>query len=209
MNTCRKPVTYGCSLLGALGLAAEYRRRLACACERIELTGQLRRRRFNWQAPEETCLELLAVPRTEVVSPDQPGLGEYRRDHLREAVLELVDSKEFTAPEEEGLWRTRGRYRLVNEVCELVIWVAEARSFGSHWLWRTGSRRHNEWLCDRARRRGLCWVVGSGLCTGLRTCGAEEEAIYHGLGLRFVPPELREAGRYEESQFDLAGEEEP
>jgi hypothetical protein len=193
-------------LLGALELAAHYRQRLEPYCERIESTGALRRRRFPWWLREEVRVEFLLIPRVEVGRGGPGGIGEYRQDCLEAAVLELEAEKEFVLVGQAGLWRTRGRYRLINETCELLLWTAEAHNFGSLWLWRTGSPRHTEWLCDRARRRRACWVPHTGLCTGLRVCGAAEEEIYRGLGLRWVPPESREAGQYEAGQYDLPEE---
>jgi hypothetical protein len=194
------------SLLGALELAAHYRERLVCFCERIELTGLLRRRRFNWLAPSETRIEFLVIPRLDRLLPERTGLPECRRDALQAAVTELVARKEFSLAGPEAASARRGCHRLINETCELVLWKARPRNFGSLWVWRTGSQAHTAWLCERARRRRVCWLPRTGLCTGLRACGADEEALYHGLGLRFIPPEAREAGCYEGGQFEL-GEE--
>ena len=102
----------------------------------------------------------------------------------------------------------QGCYRLLNEACELRLWVAAAHNFGSLWLWRTGSRAHTEWLCERARQRRICWVPQAGLCTGLHTWGTSEAEIYRGLGLCFIPPEARE-GDGADGAHDLPEEAQP
>jgi hypothetical protein len=192
--------------LSALELAQHYRERLAPLCERIELTGPLRRRRFNWRAPMETPLEFLAIPKREQVPAGLGGLPAFERNLLHAVVLDWVAAREFMALGLEGAGPPRIRYRLLNDTCELVLWLAERRNFGSLWLWRTGSRAHTEWLCERARRRRACWLPRAGLCTGLRAYAVEEADLYRELGLRFIPPEAREPGQYEAGQFDLPEE---
>ncbi len=200
---------YPASVLGALELAAGYRRRLAPSCERIELTGSLRRRRVSGRSLAEVRIELLVVPKVEWVTTEESGLGTFRLDYLEQAVRELVTGREFTALGEAPSGEVRRRYRLVNGTCELVLWLAAAQNFGSFWLWRTGSRAHTDWLCDRARRRRACWLPWEGVCTGLRSFAAEEEVMYRQLGLRFIPPEFREWGQCEAGQYDLREDAQP
>jgi hypothetical protein len=209
MNRTQSSLSAPLSLLSALDLAAHYRRRLEPFCERVEVTGALRRRRFSWRTPEETRIELLAIPKIEVVPEAQTGWPEFRCDLLHAAVLEMIAAREFLGLGPGAAAPGRSCHRLLNETCELVVWVAAAHNFGSVWLWRTGSRAHTAWLCERARRRRACWVPQAGLCTGLHACGAEEADIYRGLGLQFVPPESREPGRCEAGQFDLPEEVRP
>ncbi len=184
-------------------LAARFCRRLRPACERLEIAGALRR-----HPAAAACgsglprLELVALPKVRPVRAAGSWGEVVRRDLLHAAVVELLTAGEFWALEEPagpgGL-----RYWLRSNQAELMIWVAEARHFGSLWLWRTGSAAHTDWLCQRARALRLCWLPRLGLCTGLRQRGACEEEIYAGLGLRFVPPARREAGCCEAGQFDL------
>jgi DNA polymerase (family 10) len=70
--------------------------------------------------------------------------------------------------------------------------VVAAESFGSALLYFTGSKAHNVALRRRAQGRG--WLLNEyGLFAGeRRLAGADEEGIYERLGLRWVPPELRE-----------------
>ncbi len=194
------------SLRSALELAEEYRRRLAPACERLELSGALRRRRFQWNTSAPARLEFVAAPRTETLSPGGGGWPAWERNRLWLAVQEWAAGREFTALGGERAWEARGCCRLLNDKCELAIWLAALPAFGSVWLWRTGSRAHIEWLCERARRRRAVWTPQGGLCAGLRVHAVGEEEIYRGLGLRWVPPECREPGLFEGGQFELPGD---
>ena len=76
--------------------------------------------------------------------------------------------------------------------------VVAPESFGAALLYFTGSKAHNLALRSLARRRGLK-LNEYGLFRGDRQlAGRSEEQVYEALGLRFVPPELREdAGEIE------------
>jgi DNA polymerase (family 10) len=67
-------------------------------------------------------------------------------------------------------------------------------SFGAALQYFTGSKEHNVALRARAQRMGLT-LNEYGLARledGARVAGATEEEIYAGLGLAWIPPELRE-----------------
>ncbi|HSJ95453.1 MAG TPA: PHP domain-containing protein, partial [Myxococcota bacterium] len=70
--------------------------------------------------------------------------------------------------------------------------VVPSESFGAALLYFTGSKSHNVALRRRAQARG--WLLNEyGLFAGeRRLAGGDEEGIYERLGLRWVPPELRE-----------------
>jgi DNA polymerase (family 10) len=70
--------------------------------------------------------------------------------------------------------------------------VVPAESFGAALLYFTGSKAHNVALRRRAQARG--WLLNEyGLFAGERRLAGDDEAgIYERLGLRWIPPELRE-----------------
>jgi len=74
--------------------------------------------------------------------------------------------------------------------------VVEADSFGAAWQYFTGSKEHNVRLRERAVKQG--WRLNEyGLFDGDRSIAGKTEAeVYERLGLRWIPPELRE-DRYE------------
>lgn len=77
--------------------------------------------------------------------------------------------------------------------------VVPAESFGAALQYFTGSKDHNVLVRSRARKMGLS--VNEYGVTRLDdnappTCGASEEVLYAKLGLKWIPPELRE-GRQE------------
>jgi DNA polymerase (family 10) len=82
----------------------------------------------------------------------------------------------------------------LEQECELQIdlRVVSAESFGAAWQYFTGSKEHNVRLREIAVRRK--WRLNEyGLFDGKKQiAGKREEDIYKKLGLRWVPPELRE-----------------
>ena len=70
--------------------------------------------------------------------------------------------------------------------------VVPAESYGAALCYFTGSKAHNIALRRIARARGLK-LNEYGVFRGReRIAGATEEAVYRALGLRWIPPELRE-----------------
>ncbi|GIW09357.1 MAG: DNA polymerase/3'-5' exonuclease PolX [Chloroflexi bacterium] len=74
----------------------------------------------------------------------------------------------------------------------VAVRFAPPAAFGSLWQWWTGSRAHNEALRERAGQRGLS-LGRYGIAPPEAVGFATEEALYHALGLAWIPPELREA----------------
>lgn len=76
--------------------------------------------------------------------------------------------------------------------------VVEPASYGAALLYFTGSQQHNIRLRERGQRMGLTlneyglFKVGEDGQAGERVAGRTEEEVYAGLGLPFIPPELRE-----------------
>jgi DNA polymerase (family 10) len=73
------------------------------------------------------------------------------------------------------------------------VQVAEKGSFGAALLWHTGSNEHLEQLAGHAKARGLEFADGQlSDRSGRAVPCADERAAYRGLGLPWIPPELRE-----------------
>jgi DNA polymerase (family 10) len=164
-------------------LAAKIVAALAPYCERIEIAGSIRRRR-----PLVNDIDIVCLPKPGDVAP------------LRERVLTQ------TSPITEG--KEVILTRLKNGV-QLDLWLAHQpkkdlftttpTNFGSLLLCRTGSKEHNIWLVEHAKRLGLSWnphhgVFGTCPRRGVNAClaSATEEEIFAVLKLDFVPPERRE-----------------
>jgi DNA polymerase/3'-5' exonuclease PolX len=178
--------------MNALMLASAWQQRLRPYCQRIEMAGALRRgRRYRW-SDHEARVELVLIPRYRMVAAGAGAWRNYQRDLLRDALLRFAAGKQFVLFGDELSETERACYRLVHPASEILLWTATPDNFGSVWLWRTGSRAHTDWLCERARRQGVCWLPRVGLCTGFYTWGTDEAAIYRVLGMQFVPPERRQ-----------------
>lgn len=160
----------GRHLLGAVwSLAEAIEARLAAlrGVKQVCVAGSFRRRR-------ETVgdLDFLAVAvRPEPVTAAFAGMPEVDLVHARGA--------------------TGVRVRLRGGI-DADLRVVGAESAGAALLYFTGSKAHNVALRRRAQGRG--WLLNEyGLFAGKRRlAGADEEGIYERLGLRWVPPELRE-----------------
>jgi DNA polymerase/3'-5' exonuclease PolX len=167
----------------AAKLAAKIVAALAPYCERIQIAGSIRRRR-----PLVNDIDIVCLPRRGDVAP------------LRERVLTK------TRPISDG--RDIIITRLQNGV-QLDLWLAQQpkkdlfsttpTNFGSLLLCRTGSKEHNIWLVEHAKKLGLSWnphhgVFGKSPRTGAYGClaSATEEDVFAALKLDFVPPEKRE-----------------
>ncbi len=86
-----------------------------------------------------------------------------------------------------------------NRELQIDLRVVPAESFGAAWQYFTGSKEHNIRLREIAVRKK--WRLNEyGLHKGeSRIAGRREEDIYKKLGLRWIPPELREdRGEFDE-----------
>jgi DNA polymerase (family 10) len=81
---------------------------------------------------------------------------------------------------------------MLHEGIQVDLRVVGAESFGSAWLYLTGSKAHSTALRKRAQEVGLK-LNEYGLFRGnKRIAGATEQAVYAALGLAWIAPELRE-----------------
>ena len=70
--------------------------------------------------------------------------------------------------------------------------VVAPETFGSALLYATGNRQHLEQLEALARSKGLTLSPDGLAKPDAQPTGRTEQAIYRGLGLSYIPPELRE-----------------
>lgn len=93
--------------------------------------------------------------------------------------------------------------------CQLDVFFAEPENVGSRLLCRTGSKEHNVFIIEHAKKRGDCWKPYEGVFTGGEwrrglgvavdtyvggqcIAGATEAEIFKALDLPFIEPERRE-----------------
>jgi DNA polymerase (family 10) len=74
----------------------------------------------------------------------------------------------------------------------VVLISAVPKNFGAAWLFSTGSSSHLEGLMKRAALADLQLTPQGLFSQGQLLPSRDEEEIYSGLGLPFIPPELRE-----------------
>ncbi|MCS6816408.1 MAG: DNA polymerase/3'-5' exonuclease PolX [Blastocatellia bacterium] len=135
--------------------------------ERVEIAGSLRRRK-------ETVgdADLLVISR--------------RPERVMEAFVSLPEVEHV---HEKGETRSRVKFR---NGLDVDLRVVPRESFGAALQYFTGSKEHNIALRRIAERMGLK-LNEYGLFRGeRRIAGRTEEEIYEALGLRYIPPELRE-----------------
>ncbi|HHT9117949.1 MAG TPA: DNA polymerase/3'-5' exonuclease PolX [Candidatus Hypogeohydataceae bacterium YC38] len=97
---------------------------------------------------------------------------------------------------------TKGSIR-IEEGLQVDLRVVEEDSFGSALQYFTGSKAHNIHLREIAKKKGLK-ISEYGIFKGNKKLGgAKEEDIYETLGMKWIPPELREdRGEIAASQED-------
>ncbi|MBD3367250.1 MAG: DNA polymerase/3'-5' exonuclease PolX [Candidatus Eisenbacteria bacterium] len=80
----------------------------------------------------------------------------------------------------------------VEGALQVDLRVVEPASYGAALLYFTGSRDHNVHLRGLAQERGARLNEYGLTKGGRKLAGRTEEAVYHKLGLAYIPPELRE-----------------
>ena len=170
------------NLLRAQILAAKVVAKLAPLCARIEIAGSIRRQR-----PWVNDIDLVLLP--------QPGQREVIQFKLRAGCAAVSEG------DQNAIYRMPcGK---PGEEIQLDLFFARPRvedllgctpgNFGSLLVCRTGSKEHNIFLVEHAKRQGLVWKPYSGVFRdGECLAGEEEAAIFAALGLDFIPPEKRE-----------------
>lgn len=151
-------------------------------CERIEVAGSIRRRR-----PEVNDIDLVLLPR--------PGQTETIKDRCRARCHQVTDGPQnaifrlqlpdLTPLQLDLFFATPPSRDLL---------TATPGNFGTLLLCRTGSKEHNIFLVEHAKRLGLIWKPYAGIFDAAGRClAAELEAeIFTALDLSWIPPEQRE-----------------
>ncbi len=129
--------------------------------------------------------------------------GSYRRARETIGDLDIVATANRAAPVVEGFARypevarvtargpTRGTVVLRSGL-QVDIRVVLPEAYGSALVYFTGSKAHNIAIRRRAQDRGLK-INEYGVFRGSRRLAGEtEESVYKAIGLRLIPPELRE-----------------
>ncbi len=162
-------------------IAEKIKDTLSPVCTRIEIAGSIRRRR-----PFVHDIDLVAIPANQ-------GQFAYRLQQL-------------------GRLKVGGQKLLRVELAEhagfaLDVYVATPQTWATLLLIRTGSKRHNIYLCKLAKQKGYkLHADGSGLfrieydrvgmdtqeSREIRIAGDTEASIFEELGLRYKRPEERE-----------------
>lgn len=151
-------------------------------CERIEIAGSVRRAR-----PEVNDIDLVLLPR--------PGQTAAIKARCRERCAQVSDG------DQNSIFRLQ-----LPDLTQLQIDLFFARpasadlfdttpgNFGSILLCRTGSKEHNIWIVEHAKRLALEWSPYRGVVDAAgRVIASETEAeIFRALDLNFIPPEGRE-----------------
>lgn len=149
--------------------------------ERIAIAGSIRRRR-----PQPNDIDLVILPK--------PGkLGMLKGRCMQNCAV-------VTDGEQNAIYRLRlpeGEIQIDmffarHPVSDLL--TATAGNFGSLLLCRTGSKEHNIFLIEHAKRLGLVWKPYDGVFDADGQCLAaeSEEKIFKALDLPFIAPEKRE-----------------
>jgi DNA polymerase (family 10) len=163
----------------------EWLRREGGATEAVP-TGSLRR----WK---ETVRDLDVL----TLAPD-PG-------RLMESVTKLPGVVQVL-----GHGDTKTSVALGQDRFQVDVRVVPKESFGAALQYFTGSKEHSVRLRERAQRMGLTvneygvFRLNAAGERGVRVAGETEESVYEALGLRWIPPELREdRGEIEEAESGL------
>jgi DNA polymerase (family 10) len=152
---------------------------LAPLCDQIEIAGSIRR-----GLPQVNDIDLVVLPR------DKAAL-KYRCKRNAEVIQDGDENCSF---------------RLAYGI-QIDIFFARAETkdlfqtiptnWGSLLLCRTGSKEHNQWLCERARKYGLKWSYPKGLIDeeGYIIAAQTEAEIYDTLDLPVIaPPTAKSTG---------------
>lgn len=168
-------------LARALTIALKIQEQLAPLCDRIEIAGSIRRVR-----PDVGDIDLVILPR------------EGQRDAIKARCAQRC--RVITDGEQNCIYNLT-----LPDRAEVQLDIFFARpavsdllnitpgNFGSLLLCRTGSRDHNIWLVEHAKRLGRVWKPYSGVFhDGQQLAGESEAEIFTALELPWIKPEDRE-----------------
>lgn len=153
-------------------------------CERVELAGSLRRGR-----PRVGDIEICAIPIRpksllgESLEGQPTGLDMFLADKLKDG----------------GLIKNGSKYKQFRYGPFTVdLFLPTAETWGSIFFIRTGSHEWNLWVMRTAAPRAGVKFQGGLLYDSTWNVipAPEEAAVFEALGLPFVPPELRDDGKW-------------
>jgi DNA polymerase (family 10) len=167
---------------------------------------------------EPLAAELLGAVRSIPAVRLAEVAGSYRRGRERVGDLDIVAATAspsaavaaFAALPEVELVIAQGDTKCSVEVrggFQVDLRAVTPDEFGAALQYFTGSQAHNVQLRGRALRLGMTLNEYGVfvLDTGARVAGASEESVYAALGLRWIPPELREGrGEIQHAALDAA-----
>lgn len=182
-------------------LAERIQRELAEYCLKCEIAGSIRRAR-----PEVNDIDLVILPK--------PGATQLikARCKLRCRVITDGDQNFIVAL---NLFDDSAQMRKIDFQLDIFfahngvddLLAPQPTNYGSILLSRTGSKDHNKKLCTIAKQRDMAWKPYIGLFAGgewvfrgqeseyeggTLIASETEEKIFEALGLKWIPPVLRE-----------------
>lgn len=157
-------------------------------CDKIQVAGSIRRDRLECHD-----IDLVVIPKHKVET-DMLGVPIVKRNLLWEHLEAHVKDHPDRAGWLSGQNNPCGQNHMIQLAkCQLDIFSATDKTWGTMLLCRTGSKEHNIWLADRIKRMGGHWSPYSYLrLDGTPRDVQTEEAIYRAVGLDFIPPAERE-----------------
>ncbi len=164
---------------------------LAPFCEKIEIAGSIRRAR-----PNVNDIDFVLLPKY--------GQTLALRERCKQRCRVVKDGEQnyivampISAAQREQLGCPGWEVQLdlfIAHIGQRDLLQTVPGNFGSLLLCRTGSKEHNIYLVEHAKRLGLTWQPYQGVKDGdgYIIASESEEAIFEALGLEFVAPERRE-----------------
>jgi len=215
------------TLVEARERADQFGKRLEPFCERVELTGCLRRGLVmgdntlgldyicipRFAEMTETALEIRLhqasywgterqlITRTFIDTMNPEATASEPRNLLLEAIEGFVRFSDESLHPVKRPFQFGSHYRLLTRWGGVRIWCCTAANMGAWWLWKTGSKAHNALIAERARRRGGHFDPPHGLLLGRNLYGKTEAEIYAALEMPWLPPELRQMPDLDLSDF--------
>lgn len=166
----------------AIGIALKIQEQIAPLCEKCEIAGSIRRAR-----PEVGDVDLVILPREGQIAAIKARCSQkcrVVRDGDQNCIYQIALSD--GTPLQLDIFFARPAVRdLLNTA---------PGNFGTLLLCRTGSKEHNIFLVEHAKRMSLRWNPYRGVMDGQSNVLASEteEDIFKALDLAWIKPEERE-----------------
>jgi DNA polymerase (family 10) len=175
------------NLTTAQAYAAKISAWLQPHCARLEIAGSIRRER-----PVCNDVDIVCIPNV-IEERDMLGATIRRTNYLLQFLQEYVRTSINGARFQSGGEKEGKSVILQLPKCQLDIWFAEEKNFGTRLLCRTGSKEHNILLAQRAIDLGRSWNPYEGVMVDgqLRPAAIEQE-VYDALKLPWIEPRDRE-----------------